>query len=530
MNILLLAGLLVAQVRYEDIRQGPSENWLTYAGDYAAQRHSPLKQVHRGNVGSLTAQWTYHIDGARKLEAVPLVHDGVMYVTGTNEVHALDARSGRRIWRYRDDKVKRQSVNRGVALLGDRVFFVTSDANLVALHRTTGALLWQSQYAETSKGYHATLAPLALKDRVVVGVSGGDSGMRGFVAAYSASTGEQLWRTYTVPARGEPGAESWADFPVEWGGAGTWLTGTYDADLNLLYWTTGNPWPDFFGGDRKGDNLYSDSVLALDPETGKMKWHFQFTPHDTHDWDAQAFPVLADMNWQGRPRKLLMQANRNGFFYVLDRVTGEYLRATPFVDKLTWASGVDAKGRPIEVPGMDPTPNGNRICPTVRGAANWMSPSFNPETGWFYFPALEGCDIMTSSAKKPEPMAGFAGGGGERIPSEPGKFYLRAIDPLTGARRWEYPMTGPTTMWAGTVSTAGGLIFFGDDDGHLVSVDARTGQHLWHFNMGQPLSASPIAYMADGKQYVAIAAATDVFAFALFEPAKPVPLVPETVK
>jgi alcohol dehydrogenase (cytochrome c) len=524
---LCLLTTLSAQVRYEDIRNSPANDWLTYAGDYQGKRHSPLTQITRDNVASLVPKWVYRVEGATHLESTPLVFEGVMYVTNSNEVHALDARTGRRIWQYRDDKAATQRVNRGAALLGDRVFFVTSDAHLVALHRKTGAVLWDKQYADTKKGYHATLAPLAVKDRIVVGVSGGDSGMRGFVTSYSAATGEELWRFYTIPAKGEPGSESWGDFAVEWGGGATWLSGTFDPELNLLYWATGNPWPDFYGGGRRGDNLYSCSVVALDLETGNLKWHFQFTPHDTHDWDAQAWPVLVDMPFQGRMRKLLMHANRNGFYYILDRTTGEFLRATPFVDKLTWAKGVDANGRPIEIPDSDPAPGGNRACPAVRGASNWMSPSFDPATGLFYVPTLESCDIYTSSAKEPEPMRGFAGGGGERVPTEKGKFYLRALDPKTGERRWEYPMTGPTTMWAGTVSTAGGVVFFGDDDGQLVAVDSKTGKHLWNFYMGQMLTASPITYSVDGKQHVSIAAATSVFTFGLFEPAKSVPIIPE---
>ena len=527
MCVTLVAFPLVEQVRFEDIRTGPGANWLTYGGDYGARRHSPLKQITRDNVGLLVPKWTYHVEGARRLEATPLVYDGILYVTSSNEVHALDARTGRRIWQYKDEQVARQSVNRGVALLGDRVFFVTSDAHLVALHRKTGAVMWHHQYADVEKGYYASLAPLALKDRVVVGVSGGDSGMRGFVAAFSPSTGEELWRFWTIPAKGEPGSESWGDFALEWGGAATWMSGTYDPDLNLVYWSTGNPWPDFYGRGRKGDNLYSCAVVALDADSGKLKWHFQFTPHDTHDWDAQSIPVLADVEISGRTRKLLMHPNRNGFFYTLDRVTGEFLRARPFVDKLNWATGVDAKGRPIEVPDMDPSPSGKRVCPSVRGASNWMSPSYNAETGLFYVPTLEQCDIYTGSAKDPEPMKGFAGGGGEQIPTEPGKFYLRALDPKTGDKRWEYPMTGPGTMWAGTVSTAGGVVFFGDDDGQLVAVDAKTGRHLWHYYMGQMLTASPVTFLVDGKQYVSIAAATDVFTFGLFEPAQPVPLIRE---
>jgi PQQ-dependent dehydrogenase (methanol/ethanol family) len=510
------------------IGEGPGDNWLTYAGDYAAHRHSPLTQITQNNVASLAPKWVYHVENATHLEATPLVYDGIMYVTNSNEVHALDARTGRRIWMYHDEGAKRSDVNRGVAILGNSVFFVTSDARLVALNRSTGGVLWHKEYADTDRGQFATLAPMALKDRVIVGVSGGDSGVRGFVAALSAASGEELWRFWTVPAKGEPGAETWGEMGPEWGGAATWLNGTYDPQLNVLYWCTGNPWPDFYGGARHGDNLYSDSLLALDADTGKLKWYFQFTPHDTHDWDAQAWPVLLDTEFEGRPRKLVVHANRNGFFYVLDRTTGEFLRATPYIELLNWAKGIDAKGRPIENAGMEPAPNGKRVCPSVRGASNWMSPSYNPQTGLLYVPTLEECDVYTSSAKTAEPMKNFAGTGGETIPREPGKFYLRALDPHTGEKRWEYPMTGHGEMWAGTVSTAGGVVFFGDDDGQLVALDAATGKHLWHFYMGQLLTASPITFMANGKQYVSIASATDVFTFGLFEPAVSVPLVPES--
>ena len=502
-------------VTYNQIRAGEDANWLTYAGDYRSYRYSPLRQITRENVKSLVPSWVYHVDGATHLEPSPLVYDGVMYITNTNEVDAIDARTGRAIWKYRDDQSKLGYVNRGVAILGDRIFFITSDAHLVALNRQTGGALWDRAYADTTRGQFATLAPLVVKDRVIVGVSGGDSGVRGFVAAFSAATGDELWRFWTVPAKGEPGAETWGELGPEWGGAATWLSGSYDPELNLIYWTTGNPWPDFSGGARHGDNLYSDSLLALDADSGKLKWYFQFTPHDTRDWDAQAWPVLLDTTYEGRPRKILVHPNRNGYLYVLDRVTGEFLRATPYVERLNWAKGIDAKGRPIENPGMEPSPNGTRICPSVRGASNWMSPTYSPQTGLLYVPALEECDLYTSSAQKPEPMKNFAGTGGDPIAKEPGKFYLRAFDPRSGQRRWEYPMTGRGEMWAGTVSTASGIVFFGDDDGQLVAVEAVTGNYLWHFSLGQSIYASPITFMADGKQYVTIVAATDVFTFAL---------------
>ena len=512
------AILLPAQVRYEDILQGPGDEWLTYAGDYASQRHSPLDQINRHNVKSLVAKWVYHFRGAKRLEPSPIVHDGIMYVTNTNEVHALDARTGRKLWGYFADDADRQRANRGVAILGDRIYLITSDAHLVALHRVTGALLWDREFASSKEGYHSSVAPLALKNEILVGVGGGGSGQRGFVAALSAETGEELWRFWTVPAEGEPGSETWGGFPSKWGGAPTWTVGSFDPELNLIYWPTGNPWPDFYGGRREGDNLYSDSVVALDADTGEMKWYFQFTPHDVWDWDANETPVLVDMEFRGQTRKVLLQANRNGFFYVLDRETGEFLLGEPFVERLNWASGLDENGRPKELPGMRPTPTGVRVCPSVRGASNWMSPTYIPETGLLYVVTLEQCDIYYSSSKEPVPDSGFRGTGGAQIPAEPGEFYLRAIDPATVEIKWEYKMPGPAKAWAGMVSTAGGLIFAGDDDGNLVALDARTGEDLWHFSMGHSIFASPITWAIDGKQYVTIAAETDVFTFGLFAP------------
>jgi alcohol dehydrogenase (cytochrome c) len=503
------AFLLPAQVRPDDLLKSPNHNWLTYAGDYRGHRHSPLTQITPANAGSLVPTWSAHLPGAKSLQATPIVHDGVMYVANTNEVFALDTRSGRIIWRFKDSRSKKQNVNRGAAILGDKIY--------LALDRKSGSVAWQKQYGRVEDGLFASAAPLAVKDKIIVGVGGGDSGMRGYVSAFHAETGQELWKLYTVPAKGEPGAESWGGY-VEWGGGGTWLSGTYDPDLNLLYWTTGNPWPDFYGGDRKGDNLYTCSLLAIDLETGKMKWHFQFTPHDVHDWDAQSWPVLINTEINGRLRKAVLHPNRNGFLYALDRVTGEFLRATPMVDKLDWAKGIDAKGRPILVPGKDPTPSGNYICPGVRGAANWMAPTYSPQTGLLYVINLEQCDVFTSSAQTPEPKKNFAGGGANPKPSDPGQFFLRAWDPTTGKKVWEYPMTGPGTSWSGTVSTAGGVIFFGDDDGQLVALDAKTGRHLWHFLMGENLTAAPMVYAVDGKQFVAICSATAVYNFGLFEP------------
>jgi len=514
----LLAMSAAAQVRYEDIQKGPGRNWLTYSGDFSSQRHSSLSQINRDNVGSLAPKWIYHIPGAKRLETSPLVFDGVMYASNTNEVFALDAKTGRLIWHFRAEAVDDDRVNRGVALLGDKVFFVTSDAHLIALHRTTGNVIWDRLFAPANQGYAATAAPLVVRDLVIVGVAGGGTGRRGFVAALDAQTGEERWRFWTVPAKNEPAARTWAQFPLEWGGAPTWTTGSFDPDLNLIYWPTGNPWPDFYGGDRPGDNLYSDCILSLDAVTGKLRWYFQITPHDTHDWDANETPVLLDEEFGGSPRKLVVQANRNGYYYVIDRVTGEFLAARRFVDRLNWATGIDAKGRPIEVPRMDPTPAGVKVCPSVRGATNWMSPSYDPSANLLYVVALEQCDIYVGSAKAPKPLSGFHGTGAEQIPDEPGRMYLRAISPRTGEIVWQHEMPGQGTMWAGTVSTAGGVVISGDDSGNLVALDTTTGEDLWHFYTGHTLYASPVTFSVDGKQYVTIAAESDLITFGLFEP------------
>ncbi len=515
---LLMFGLtLQAQIDEAKILEGPTENWLTYSGDYASTRHSPLNQINASNVSSVVPKWVFHVRDATKLETTPLVYDGVMYISHTNEVYAVDAVTGRSIWHHRSDGgVGRQ--NRGVALWGDGLFFITVDCHLVKLDRVTGSLIWDQEFASNAEGYTSSLAPLVVKGQVLVGTAGGGSGQRGFVGALSASTGEELWRFWTVPGEGEPGSESWGGFPAKWSGAPTWTTGSYDPGLNLIYWPTGNPWPDFAGIRRRGDNLYSDSVVALDADTGELKWYFQFTPHDTHDWDANEQLVLIDKEFKGRMRKLMLHADRNGFYYVLDRATGEFLLGTPFVEKLDWATGLDAKGRPIEVPNLEPSASGVKVCPSVRGATNWMSPSINPDIGLLYVVTLEMCDIYTGSAKEPVPSSGFRGTGRDPVPTEPGQFYLRALDALTGEKKWEYEMTGPARMWGGTVSTAGGLVFTADDDGSLIALDARSGEELWHFSTGHEMFASPMTFMAEGKQYVTIAAETDVYTFGLFEP------------
>jgi alcohol dehydrogenase (cytochrome c) len=508
----LLGTALQAQVTTQDLQHGLGQNWLTYLGDYAAQRFSPLKEVDTHTVKDLVPMWVKHFQTSGDLETTPLVYDGVMYATNSNELHALDAVTGREIWSYHANSQKR-GVNRGAAILGDQVYLVTSDCHLISFRRNNGAVLWDREYAAVSDGYSCSSPPLVVKDKIMVGVA--SSGKTCFVAALSAADGKEVWRFWSVPRAGEPGADTWGGFPLDQGGGPTWTPGTFDPDLNLLYWPIGNPWPDFYGGDRPGDNLYTDSIVALDADTGKRKWHFQFVPHDTHDWDANETPVLLDTEFKGQKRKLLIQADRNGFYYVLDRTNGEFLLGKPFVKNLTWAKGLDAKGRPIDVPNADPSAAGTRVCPSVHGATNWWAPSLNPVQGLFYIAALEQCEIYYSSAQKPVARSGFRGTGHNIIAAEPGTFYLRAIEAATGNIRWEFPMPGPTTMWAGTVATAGGLVFAADDDGDLVAFDAEAGKPLWHFNTGSNLHASPMTFSVDGHQYVAMASGSNLFTFGL---------------
>lgn len=532
MRILLLpvfGAILLAQVRYEDIQKSPNQNWLTYAGDYRGFGLSPLKQITPENAKNLAPKWTFMVPKAKGLRTRPIVVDGVMYLTNTNSLYALDARSGRPIWQYTDALSKKEAVNRGAALLGDNVYFSTADCFLVALDRRTGGLRFRKQYGRVEDGLFCSAAPLAIDGKLIVGVAGGDLGMRGYLSALDPQTGNQLWRTYTIPAKGEKGSETWGKL-IDYGGGATWLSGTYEAETNTLYWTTGNPWPDFYGGDRQGDNLYTCSLLAIDANTGQVKWYFQFSPGDWHDWDAQSWPILADVTWEGKPRKVVLHANRNGFLYVLDRQTGKFLKASKLIDNLDWASGIAPNGRPIPIPGKDPTPEGNRVCPGVRGATNWMSQSWNPATGLLAVITLEQCDVYTSSSQEAEPKKNFAGGGAGPKPNEPGKFFLRAFDPLTGERKWEYPMTGKAEMWAGVIGTVTGVLFAGDDDGHLIALDAKTGKHLWHHQLGEYQYASPITYMVDGKQYVAIASASGVWAFGLFEPVTSTPVPPTKIR
>ena len=515
------AAPLSGSVSFSQIRDPKPGEWPTYHGVLTGNRHSALDQINASNVASLSARWSFTMGRSGRLETTPVVVDGVMYVTAVNEAYALDARTGREIWHFERPRSQGLSgdaaggINRGVGVLGDRVFMVTDNAHLLALHRLTGSLLWDVEMADWHVNYGATSAPLVVNDLVISGTSGGDEGIRGFVAAYKASTGERVWRFWTIPAQGEPLSETWGGKALAHGCTAAWLTGTYDKETNQLFWTTGNPCPDYNGDERRGDNLYSDSVVALDPATGTLRWYFQYTPHDLHDWDSVQTAMLVDAPFQGTERKLLLHANRNGFFYVLDRTNGKFLRATPFVQKLNWATGIASDGRPIINHDADPTPQGVKACPSVDGATNWFSNAYNPATGLFYLMALEKCNIFTKSDAVWTAGESYYGGDTREVPGESPQKFLRAIDLGTGKIVWEIPQAGRGHSWGGVLSTAGGVIFFCEDSGAFAAVDARSGKPLWHFQTNELWKASPMAYMAGGRQYVAVAAGSHILAFSL---------------
>ena len=497
------------------------QDWPTYHGSLSGNRFSPVDQINAVNAGRLAPRWMFAMPGAERLQTTPVVVGGVMYVTNVNEVVALDAGSGRRIWRFQLPRTKglagdaAAGINRGVAVARDRVFMATDHAHLVALDRHTGERQWEVQMADWRRNYGATSAPLAVGGLVVSGISGGDEGVRGFLAAYDQATGREVWRFWTVPAAGEPGAETWRGQDIEHGCAATWLTGTYDAALDTLYWPTGNPCPDYDGRARQGDNLYSDSLLALDPSSGRLKWHYQYTPHDLWDWDAQQPPLLVDALWEGRPRQLVLHANRNGFFYVLDRTDGTLLRATPFVKKLTWASGIGADGRPVLNANQAPAPEGVTVCPAVEGATNWFSTAFDAAHGLYFVQALEKCSVYTLVPGVWQAGKSFYSGTTRGVPGERAEKILRALDVATGKVRWELPQSGPGNSWGGVLATAGGVVFFGDDSGAFSAVDSSTGRRLWQFQTNVLWKASPMTYVFDGRQYVAIAAGGTIIAFSL---------------
>jgi alcohol dehydrogenase (cytochrome c) len=559
MNRLTLAAALFAtiasshgihaQVTADRVTRAAQEphNWLTYSGGYSSQRYSLLREITPANVRNLELKWMLPNQVFGAWQATPLVVDGVMYVTQRPaDVLAVDAKTGRVFWQFRhtvspDARVCCGSNNRGVAILGDTLYLGTLDARLIAIDARSGRPLWNVEVGDPKLGYSLTMAPLIVKDKVMVGSGGGEFGIRGFIAAYDAKTGKQVWKTHTIPGPGEKGHETWKNDAWKTGGGSIWVTPSYDPELNLTYWGVGNAGPDWNPDQRPGDNLYTDSVIAADADTGEIKWHFQFTPNDAYDYDAVQIAVLADLNYptsaeaaaggRGAPRKTMMWANRNGYFYVLDRATGEFLHGSPFV-KVTWASGLDAKGRPIQTP----APPGQPTWPGNQGGTNWYSPSFSPRTELFYVSIWENyASIFRREFQEYVPGRTFGGGGGRTltpVPNAPGPRIGRAtpinnwtdssgngavlaIDPRTGQTKWKFRQFDVTD--SGILTTATDLLFTGGREGYFYALDAKTGDVLWRSSLGGQIVMGPITYAIDGKQYVSVISGNSLVTFGLRE-------------
>ncbi len=511
----------VPVVPYERLVNSDAEpnNWLTYSGSYMSHRFSGLDQINKDNVADLAPAWVYQVKNPGLVETTPLVVDGVMYLTEPpSNVTALDAGTGRTLWRWTrpmPSTVKNigfPRVNRGVAVLDDQVFVGTLDGYLVALDAGSGSVRWEVEVADNQAGHSITMAPLALDGKLIVGISGGEVGIRGFIDAYDTDTGERLWRTWTIPGPGEPGNDTWGGDSWRSGAGATWLTGSYDPELNLLYWGIGNPGPDWNGDVRPGDNLYTASVMALDADSGALRWHFQYTPHDTHDWDADQIQVLVDGDWDGEPRKRLVTANRNAFYYVLDRETGEFLHGVEYA-KQTWSEGLDEHGRAIVIPGTEPSYEGTLVWPSLQGSTNWFSPSYSPVTGGFYVAVREMGAVYFKQDVEYERGEPFLGGGEQRLDGDQAQGWVYALDALTGERRWQFNLLSPP--WSGVMATAGGLVFGGSQEGNIFALDANSGEPLWSFYAGAATRTNPMSYQHAGKQYVVMSGGYGVFVFGL---------------
>jgi alcohol dehydrogenase (cytochrome c) len=532
-----LSPIAWGQVSFDRIVLADKEpqNWLTYSGTMLSQRHSQLTQITPANAKDLQLQWVYQARSLEKFEATPLVVDGIMYtVQAPNDVIAMDAVTGRVYWTYShapsaDARPCCGRINRGLAIVGDTLFMGTIDAHLLAIDAKNGKLLWNTTVGKAASGYALTHAPLVIKDKVIIGTAGGEYGIRGFIAAYDVATGKEVWRFNTIAGPNEPGGDTWKNDAWKTGGGSVWVTGSYDPALNLTYWGIGNPGPDWNGDPRPGDNLYSDSVVALDPDTGKLKWYYQFSPHDEFDYDAVQVPVLADMEWpdkngQKRQRKLMFWANRNGLFYAIDRTSGEFLMGKPFVE-VNWMNGFDEKGRPMRVPGKTPSTEGTLIFPGNQGGTNWYSPSFSPRTGLFYIPAWVNYSSTYVKTKQEYSEGRQYGSGNPRsaVPfgrttqnyrkDDEGYGAVRAIDAKTGEKKWDFKMNDVTD--AGILTTASDVLFSGGREGYFFALDARTGAQLWKTAVGGPVASGPMTYSVNGRQFVAVSAGNSLFTFAL---------------
>src|SRR5262245_59087592 len=542
---LLCAALLAAShaaaqdVTPERIVRAAGEpgNWLTYSGGYSSQRHTSLREITRANVRNLEQKWVLQGQVLGAWQSSPLVVDGVMYLTQRpNDVLALDARTGRVFWQYRynnsvDQRVCCGANNRGLAIHGNTLFMGTLDAHLIAIDARNGQPIWNTTVADSKLAYSVTMAPLVIKDLVIVGTGGGEYGIRGFIAAYDVRTGKEVWRFNTIPTPGEPGSETWQGDDWEHGGASVWITGSYDPELNLTYWGVGNPGPDWNPDQRPGDNLYTDSVVALDADTGALKWHYQFTPNDCYDYDSVQVAVLADLNWRGTATEAMLWANRNGNFYVLDRTNGRFLSGAPFV-KVNWSSGFDQKGRPIQTP----QPPGQPTWPGNQGGTNWYSPSYSPRTELFYVSAWEGyASVYRKERQEYVPGRNFGGGGARVVTPVPGAptvgigrrgpindwtdavghGVVLAIDPRTGQAKWRFDQFDVSD--SGILTTATDLLFTGGREGYFHALDARTGELLWKASLGGQIVMGPITYAIDGKQYVSVISGNSLITFGLRE-------------
>jgi acido-empty-quinoprotein group A len=486
----------------------PTDTWPTYNGDYSGRRYSTLAQIDQSNVSHLTLAWVVQMKSAA-IKSTPLEVNGILYFTTPDNVWAIDARLGRVVWHYQRESQGDHIGQRGVAMYKDWLYFETPDCHLVSLDAKDGKVRWDVEMADPKLGYFATVAPLVVKDHILAGVSGDVTDIPGFLDSRDPETGKLQWRWFSQPKPGEPGSETWpkGTDAITHGGGMTWVTGTYDPELNLIYWGTGNPNPVISGSSRIGDDLYTCSIVALNPDTGKLKWAFQPSPHDTHDWDAAQTPVLFDDTHNGAHRKLLAQGSRNGYFFVLDRTTGENIVTKPFIST-NWSTGIDSRGEPRPKKEKEGTPDGVLVSPSSNGATNWMAPSYDPDTGLFYLHARRSWSMFYMTAEgKPEGWAGRDRGLWENS-------VLEGLDTKTGEVKWQHE-TGDGEGTAGILTTAGKLLFTADNNDNLLALDPATGKTLWHVNLGGRMVASPTTFELDGRQYLLTPVQNVIFAWAL---------------
>lgn len=499
------------------LKQAPTDSWPSFNGDYSGRRYSPLTKVNANNVTSLSLAWVHRINVQSSgpfpgsIKSTPVVVDGVMFFTIPDHVWAIDARTGRELWHFAwPSRGGIHIGNRGVAVNGKWLYFVTPDCNLVSLNMKDGKERWHKPICDPDLLYFASAAPLVVGNHVIAGISGDDLDVPGYIQSHDPETGAMQWRWYAYPDPGTPEAKSWPSLEAMLHGGGmTWGSTTYDPDLNLIYFGTGNPQPVIAHKGRMGDNLFTECIIALNPDTGKLKWYFQSSPHDTHDWDANQTPVLIDGTINGQPRKLIAQASRNGYFFVLDRATGKNIVSTKFA-KANWAKGFDAKGQPIPDPAKYPQNDGALVAPNQAGAANWPPPSFSPATGLFYVNASNAYSVyyIYDDEDKPEGWGGNDRGGWSES-------MLEGIDYATGKIKWSHKWEGPGGPRSGVLSTAGNVVFAGDPQNNFVALNATTGQPLWRANLGSGMSNGPITYELDGTQYVIVGAGDTLFGFAM---------------